>query len=125
MIPFRTIILTGIIVMMSTAGDMAVTLAVRRAGEMRHVSPRAMLLLAGRAFRFGWMWVGIGLMTAGFFSLLVALSWANVSVVVPATAANYALGTLGAKWVLGEQVSRMRWAGVLLVCLGVALVFLR
>jgi drug/metabolite transporter (DMT)-like permease len=32
------------------------------------------------------------------------------------------VGTLGAKYLLREQISATRWAGVLLVCAGVALV---
>jgi hypothetical protein len=32
------------------------------------------------------------------------------------------VGTLGAKYILQEQISPSRWAGVLLVCAGVALV---
>jgi drug/metabolite transporter (DMT)-like permease len=50
------------------------------------------------------------------------LSWAEVSFVVPATAANYIAGTFGAKFLLKERVSRARWAGMLLVAAGVALV---
>jgi drug/metabolite transporter (DMT)-like permease len=32
------------------------------------------------------------------------------------------VGTLGAKYILKEEVSPLRWAGVLLVCIGVAIV---
>ena len=77
----------------------------------------------GRAFRIGWMWLGFGLMAVAFFSLLLLLSWKNVSFVVPVTALSYAVGALGAKFLLGEQVNRVRWVGVVLVCLGVALVW--
>jgi len=34
------------------------------------------------------------------------------------------VGTFGAKYILGEEVSTARWAGVVLVCAGVALVAL-
>jgi drug/metabolite transporter (DMT)-like permease len=42
--------------------------------------------------------------------------------VIPASALSYVVGTLGAKYILQEQISPSRWAGVLLVCAGVALV---
>jgi uncharacterized membrane protein len=32
------------------------------------------------------------------------------------------VGTLGAKYILKEEVNAARWAGVILVCIGVALV---
>jgi drug/metabolite transporter (DMT)-like permease len=70
------------------------------------------------------MWLGVALIAAGFFSMLLLLSWENVSFVVPATSLSYAVGALGAQLVLGERVSRARWLGVLLVILGVVLVWL-
>jgi len=76
----------------------------------------------GRALAQGPMWMGVGLMALAFFSLLTVLSWAEVSFVVPATAANYIVGAFGAKLLLKEQVSKTRWAGMLLVAVGVTLV---
>jgi drug/metabolite transporter (DMT)-like permease len=70
------------------------------------------------------MWLGVGLIALGFFSMLILLSWENVSFVVPATSLSYAVGALGAQVVLGERVSRVRWMGVVLVILGVVLVWL-
>jgi drug/metabolite transporter (DMT)-like permease len=70
------------------------------------------------------MWLGLLLMAVAFFSLLGALSIENVSFVVPTTAMSYAAGALGGKFFLGERVSRQRWAGVVLVCIGVTLVFI-
>jgi drug/metabolite transporter (DMT)-like permease len=68
------------------------------------------------------MWFGVLLMTVAFFALLAMLSWENVSFVIPVTALSYVAGALGGKFLLGERVTPMRWLGVLLVCLGVALV---
>ena len=61
-------------------------------------------------------------MGLALFSFITVLSWVNVSFAVPATAANYIVGALGAKVLLKEQVSKTRWAGVLLVAAGVVLV---
>lgn len=119
----RTALFLGIIVLASTGGDICVTHTMKRIGEVHHFHPRAILGVVGRAFRTGWMWLGIGLMAVSFFSLLAVLSWENVSFVIPATAFSYVVGALGAQFILGEQVSRTRWAGVLLVCIGVALVW--
>ena len=68
------------------------------------------------------MWLGLGLMATAFFSLLWVLSLANVSLVVPVTALSYAAGTVGGKIFLREQVTPKRWAGILLVSVGVILV---
>jgi len=52
------------------------------------------------------------------------LSWADVSIVVPATALSYVTAAFGAKYLLHEDVAPLRWAGVFLVCAGVALLSL-
>jgi hypothetical protein len=69
------------------------------------------------------MWLGIALMSFGFFSLLAILSFQEVSFVVPVSALSYAVGALGAKAFLGERVSRSRWVGIAVVCLGVTIVW--
>jgi len=119
----RTALFVAIVIFASTGGEIAVTHAMKQHGEVHDFAPRAILGVIGRAFRQGWMWFGFLLMVVSFFALLALLSWENVSFVIPATALSYAVGALGAKFLLGEQVNRVRWAGVLLVCLGVALVW--
>jgi drug/metabolite transporter (DMT)-like permease len=116
------ILFIAIVVLGGTAGEIAVSHAMKQIGEVDVRHPAVILRVLLRAFRIGWMWVGISLMAAGFFSLLALLSWADVSVVVPATALSYVAGAVGAKFLLHEQVAPVRWAGVLLVCLGVALI---
>jgi len=68
------------------------------------------------------MRLAIGLLSMGFFSLLALLFWADVSFVIPATASTYVVGGLGARFPLGERLSPARWAGIVLVSVGVALV---
>ncbi len=120
----RTTIGILVIVLAGTGGEIAVSHAMKRIGEVRDFRPRALLVTIGRAALQPWIWVGIALMAGAFFALLVVLSWADVSFVVPATALSYAVGAVGARVLLGEDVSRVRWMGVLLVCAGVALVWM-
>ena len=56
------------------------------------------------------------------FSLLALLSWQDVSLVIPATALSYVTGALAAKLLLGEHLTPLRWTGIVMVSLGVALV---
>ena len=118
----RTFLFLAIVVLSGTGGDIAVTHAMKQIGEVKNFAPRALLSVLRRALQSGWMWLGIALMALAFFSLLALLSWAQVSFVVPATAANYIVGAVGAKFLLKERVSQARWAGLLLVAAGVALV---
>ena len=118
----RTFLFLAIVVLAGTGGDIAATHAMKQIGEVKNFAPRALLGVLRRVLQSGWMWLAIALMALAFFSLLALLSWAQVSFVVPASAANYIVGALGAKLLLKERVSKTRWAGMLLVTVGVALV---
>ena len=66
-----------------------------------------------------WVLLGIVCLTAFFASYLTALSWADLSYVLPATALGYVVVTLLGKYFLHENVSPLRWLGVLLISCGV------
>jgi len=117
-----TILLLCFFVCASTGGEIAMTYGMKATGEPARLRPKALLIFLGRAVSNAWFWVAIPLMAASFYALLVLLSWQPVSFVIPASALSYVVGTLGAKYVLKEEVNTARWAGVLLVCAGVILV---
>ena len=118
----RVILGLTILVMGSTGGEIAITHGMKSVGEPARLRPLAVLQFLARAVRNGWFWTGVPLMALSFYALLILLSWAPISLVIPASALSYVAGTFGAKFILGEDVSTARWAGVILVCLGVALV---
>ena len=69
-------------------------------------------------------WVALGILfLLGFFaSYMTALSWADLTYVLPATSLGYVLLALIAKFLLHEQVSPMRWLGIALISAGVGFV---
>ncbi|HEY6944377.1 MAG TPA: EamA family transporter [Candidatus Acidoferrum sp.] len=113
-----------LIVAAGTGGELCISHAMKTLGEVHDFRPAALAQFARRAAGVASMWAGIGLMTLAFFSLLAMLSLENVSFVVPVTALSYAAGAIGAALFLREKVSKQRWLGVLVVCLGVVLVWL-
>lgn len=117
-------VLFSIIIVAGTGGELCVSRAMKVVGEVTDFRPAAIARVILGALRIGWMWAGVGLMATAFFSLLGALSFLNVSFVVPVTALSYVSGAFGAMFFLRERVSPRRWAGVCLVALGVTLVFL-
>ena len=118
------IILFTLIIVAGTCGELCVSRAMKAVGEVKDFRPSAIARVILRALGVGWMWAGVGMMALAFFSLLGALSFLNVSFVVPVTALSYVAGACGAMFFLRERVSRRRWAGVCLVVIGVTLVFL-
>jgi drug/metabolite transporter (DMT)-like permease len=112
----------ALIVIAGTGGELCVSRAMKQVGEVHDFRPAVLVEVFLQAVRVKWLWIGIGLMTVGFFSLLAILSFENVSFVVPVSALGYVAGALGGRFFLGERVNWRRWAGILLVCAGVTLV---
>jgi drug/metabolite transporter (DMT)-like permease len=118
------VIFFSLIVVAGTAGELCISRAMKETGEVHDFRPLAILKVVLRALRVKWTWIGVGLMTIGFFSLLGILSFENVSFVVPVTALSYVAGAFGGMFFLGERVNFRRWLGIFLVCVGVTLVVL-
>jgi ceramide glucosyltransferase len=117
----RTASILIFVVVTGTGGEICLTHAMKLLGEVHDFHPRAILSFVLRSLRVGWLWLGVLLMTASFFSFLAMLSWFPVSFVIPATSLAYVAGAFGAKIFLGEQLNTTRWAGILLICLGVGM----
>jgi drug/metabolite transporter (DMT)-like permease len=69
-------------------------------------------------------WIGFGILfLLGFFaSYMTALSWADLTYVLPATSLGYVLLALIARFFLHEQVTATRWLGIALISAGVGFV---
>src|SRR6202046_3744417 len=69
-----------------------------------------------------WGAFGILLLLAFFATYMNALSWADLTYVLPATSLGYVLLALVARFALHEQVSPLRWVGIALITGGVGFV---
>ena len=116
----------AILVAASTAGDVLLSVAMKNIGDLGELRRRQGLgAVAKRIFTQSTFWMGIACMTVAFFSLLVALSWADVSLVAPAaTSLTFLTTALAAKLFLNENVDQRRWLSAVLVGVGVVLLAL-
>ena len=69
-----------------------------------------------------WIALGIAMLFGFFASYLTALSWADLTYVLPATAFGNVIVALFARFFLHEAVSWQRWFGVVLITVGVGFV---
>jgi drug/metabolite transporter (DMT)-like permease len=69
-----------------------------------------------------WIAAGIVLLIGFFASYLTALSWADLTYVLPATAFGNVIVELLSRFWLHEDVSWQRWLGVFLITAGVGFV---
>ena len=70
----------------------------------------------------GYVIAGIVLLIGFFSSYMTALSWADLTFVMPATALGYVVVALLSRVWLHEQLSSYRWAGILLIVCAVGFV---
>ena len=69
-----------------------------------------------------WAALGVVLLITWMLSRMTLLSWADLSYVLPVTSIGYVLVALEGKLFLHEVISVKRWAGIVLIMAGVALV---
>ena len=69
-----------------------------------------------------WVTLGVLLFILWMLSRMALLSWADLSYVLPVTSIGYVLVALLGKVMLHEQITPQRWAGILLIMCGAALV---
>ena len=96
-------------------GDSLLSRGMKSFGE---VSPQQILQIFAAVLN-PWVFVGIFFLLAFMAAYLTALSWADLTYVLPATAFGYVFIALIAKFFLHEQISTMRWLGIVLIAVGV------
>ena len=113
----------AVVVISSTAGDVLTARAMKEVGHVGELwRSKGLLAVLKSVVGNVYFAVGIACMAVSFFSLLVALSWADVSLVGPAAASlTFIANAFAAKLYLKENVDRHRWAAAVLVACGVAL----
>jgi drug/metabolite transporter (DMT)-like permease len=74
------------------------------------------------ALKNPWVVSGIVLLIGFFASYLTALSWADLSFVIPLTAFSYVVVALLSRFWLHETISIYRWAGIALIVCAVGFV---
>jgi drug/metabolite transporter (DMT)-like permease len=119
-----TALMIAIVVLGGSAGDVFITKGMKQIGEISTVHPGKLAWIGLRVLRNVNFLIGIFFMACSFFAFLAVLSWADLSFVLPATSLSFVVTTIGAKFILKEEITRLRLAGTVLVCLGVALISL-
>jgi drug/metabolite transporter (DMT)-like permease len=91
---------------------------------MKQVGPVSWQHLPAMILAFLNPWVALGiLLLLGFFGCyMAALSWADLTYVLPATSIGYVLVALIARFVLHEHIPTTRWIGIMLISAGVGFV---
>jgi len=118
----KTVIVLFIAICAQTLGDVCLTFGMRSVGEVNTLNPVELFNIGLQVFTTPMVWLGILLLGIFFGLYLAALSWADLSFVLPITAFGYTLNAFMSWRLIGEHVSLARWIGTLIICVGVAVV---
>ncbi|MBM4122601.1 MAG: hypothetical protein FJ249_08415 [Nitrospira sp.] len=106
----------------TAAGQILIRRGMQDVGSLETYAPLALLSYFGQALSNPYVILGTILNGIFYFLLIASLSWADVTVAVPFTAMEYAFAAVLAITLLQEVVPPVRWAGIVLVIVGVVLV---
>ena len=120
---FKLWIAIGMLVLASSSGDIMLSAAMKRIGDLEELrSRKGLLAVIGHVVSEKLFLFGLCFLIFSFFCLLTALSWGDASLVAPASASlTYICSAILAKFLLHENVDRRRWLSAALVCVGVLL----
>ena len=118
----KTLICMILAVSAGTIGDILLAKGMKEMGDISAMNLRGILNVAIQALTTPKLIIGTIMLAIFFFLWLAVLSWEDLSVALPMQALNYVLVAFLSQYFLGETVSPMRWAGTILVCLGVMLI---
>lgn len=115
---FRKYLVLGGVAVFAAAGDSLLSAGMKQIGNvsLHHVSAIILTVLNPMVA------AGVVLLLGFLACYMAALSWADLTYVLPATSVSYILLALIAKFYLHESISLGRWLGILLISVGVGFV---
>jgi len=114
------ILLIGLV--FEAAGVVFLKKGVTQVGEVKQASVAEIVRVVKAGLTNPSVLLGVLFEALFFLCLLVLLAESDISFLWPLTALSFVLTTLAALIFLGEQVSSVRWTGVVFIMIGAALI---
>jgi drug/metabolite transporter (DMT)-like permease len=117
-VTLRKYLVLGGVTVFAPVGDSLLSYGMKQVGNISLHNIHSLFFAMANA----WVALGIVLLLGFFAAYMTALSWADLTYVLPASSLGYVLLAFIAKFLLHERVSLTRWAGIALVSAGVGFV---
>ena len=114
------ILLIGLV--FEATGVVLLKKGINQIGEMKRMVPGEVFRIAKSGIKNPTILLGIFFEALFFASLLLLMSRSDISFLWPLTALSFVMTTFAALVFLGESVSSLRWAGVVFIVIGAALI---
>jgi len=117
----KTYLLILIMIIFGPLGNVLLGMGMKHLSQGSWTAAQLPSLLAG-AIGSGTIWLGIASLITFFVANILVLSWADYSFVQPAASLAYLVVAVMSRFILHESVTPLRWAGVGVICVGVAVI---
>ena len=121
MIRYTVIALVGINIIFNVIGQLLLKHGMNRIGNFK-ISLETLLPVFIKAFLSPYILLGLCCYVTGFLIWLIVLAKAEVSYAYPLISLGYVLTAVMSWWLLGENVTWLRMAGIVVTCIGVFII---
>jgi drug/metabolite transporter (DMT)-like permease len=118
----RVIIAMTIASAATATGQILIRRGMQGMGSLETYAPLALVAYFAGALSNPYVIAGTALNAVFYFLLLTTLSWTGVTVALPLSALEYGFAAMLAVTFLQEQVTPLRWVGIMLVVFGIILI---
>lgn len=105
-----------------SAGVVLLKKGIDQIGAVQAMSFSEILRVVRAGFTSPQILLGVFFEALFFATLLILMAKSEISFLWPLTALSFVFATFAAMWFLHEQVSGVRWAGVVFILIGAALI---
>ena len=114
------ILIIGLI--FESVGVVSLKKGIIQLGDMKQVSVAELTRVVTAGATNAYILLGVLCEALFFASLLILMARSDISLLWPLTGLSFVFATFAAMWFLHEQVSLIRWAGVVCIMIGAALI---
>ena len=119
---FKTFVMILIMIIAGPLGNVMLGKGMQSVGATSIASIYDFVHVVGSILSSPSIWLGVASLLTFFVANILVLSWADYSFVQPASSMAYGVVAFFSVFLLGEQVSPLRWAGIAIICFGVFIV---
>jgi len=116
MVKLLSIMLVGLVC--ESAGVVLLKKGINQIGDVNGYTAAEIFRVVKSGMTSQMIWLGIFFEALFFIGLLVLMAKSDISFLWPLTGLSFVFATFSAMWFLHEQVSPVRWVGVVLIVLG-------
>jgi drug/metabolite transporter (DMT)-like permease len=120
MVKLLSILIIGLI--FESAGVVSLKIGITQIGDMKEVSVAEFVKVVKAGVTNVNVLLGVVCEAVFFGSLLFLMAKSDISLLWPLTGLSFVFATFAAMWFLHERVSSVRWAGVVFIMIGAALI---